>query len=89
MVENKNVLKGKCRWFDIKKGFGFIRADKDYFAHFSKIIGVEGEFKVLEAGEEVEFVPHVADRGEGTTKPQAIKIKKLKKDDEHEVFRND
>jgi cold shock protein len=49
-------LKGKVKWFDSKKGYGFItRQDGqgDVFVHWSEI-KTEG-FKTLVQGEEVEF----------------------------------
>lgn len=67
---------GKVLWFDVKKGFGFIRCKGvDYFAHYSKIIAEEGEFRVLEQNEMVEFEPFTADRVEGS-KPQAKNIRR-------------
>ena len=67
---------GKVLWFDVKKGFGFIKAeDKDYFVHYSKIQSPIGEFKVLCEGDTVEFEPFAADRGDGHTKLQAKNIK--------------
>ncbi len=47
---------GKVKWFNSKKGYGFIRTndgDKDIFVHYSSIKG-DG-FKALAEGEEVQF----------------------------------
>jgi len=46
---------GKVKWFDAKKGFGFIEQEggEDVFVHFSSISG--SGFRTLEDGEEVEF----------------------------------
>ena len=46
---------GKVKWFDTKKGFGFIQQDggPDVFVHYSSISG-DG-FKNLEEGQPVEF----------------------------------
>lgn len=48
---------GTVKWFDVRKGFGFIlSADgKDVFVHFSSIEG-EG-FRALKEGEAVEYEP--------------------------------
>ncbi|HCA42443.1 MAG TPA: cold-shock protein [Bacteroidetes bacterium] len=48
--------KGKVKWFDAKKGFGFIVDDdgKDIFVHFSAI-ATDKSFKTLEDGIDVEY----------------------------------
>ncbi len=47
--------RGTVKWFDVKKGFGFIQQEdgSDVFVHYSNISG--NGFKVLEDGESVEF----------------------------------
>ena len=64
-------MKGKVKWFNEKKGFGFIEQDGggDVFVHFSSIQG-DG-FKTLVEGEEVEF-----DVTEGKKGPQASNVTK-------------
>ncbi len=49
------MASGKVKWFDNKKGFGFILQDtgQDIFVHHSSIEG--GGFKTLQQGEVVEF----------------------------------
>lgn len=49
------MAKGKVKWFDAKKGYGFIVSDtgEDVFVHYSMIQG-QG-YRSLEEGEEVEF----------------------------------
>lgn len=48
-------MKGKVKWFNESKGFGFIEQDSgnDVFVHYSAIEG--GGFKTLVEGDEVEF----------------------------------
>ncbi|HVM60547.1 MAG TPA: cold-shock protein [Verrucomicrobiae bacterium] len=49
------MARGTVKWFNEKKGFGFIQQEggPDVFVHFSAIKG-EG-FKTLAEGQEVEF----------------------------------
>lgn len=46
---------GKVKWFDIRKGWGFIEQEngEDVFVHYTNIAG-DG-FRKLADGEEVEF----------------------------------
>lgn len=48
-------MKGNVKWFDPRKGFGFIVGEdgNDYFVHFSNILA-DG-FRTLRAEAEVEF----------------------------------
>jgi CspA family cold shock protein len=71
---------GKVLWFDVKKGFGFIRCEEDgsdVFVHYSKIQAEPGEFRLLEANENVEFEKFDADRGGADRKPQAKNVRKV------------
>ena len=56
-------IQGQVKWFDPKKGFGFIVGpeDKDVFVHFSQIKG-DG-FRSLRDGESVEYELIEGDKG--------------------------
>ena len=62
-------MQGKVKWFDAKKGYGFIsdEAGKDYFVHFSAIEGGTG-YKSLTEGEAVNFTPEPGKKGMQATK---------------------
>jgi len=49
------VARGRVKWFNDKKGYGFISRenDSDIFVHFSAI--KKDGFKTLNEGDEVEF----------------------------------
>jgi cold shock protein len=56
-------IRGKVKWFDPKKGYGFILgpAGQDVFVHYSQIVG-DG-FRSLHDGEPVEYELVQGDKG--------------------------
>ena len=62
--ERSLSMKGKVKWFNAEKGFGFIVSEegKDGFVHFSAI--VQDGYKTLEEGQEVTFDVEQGDRGQ-------------------------
>lgn len=65
-------MRGRVKWFDAKKGYGFIErpGEEDVFVHYSSIR--QKGFKNLDDGEEVEFDIVMGDRG-----PQAINVSRI------------
>jgi CspA family cold shock protein len=63
---------GIVKWFNNKKGFGFIQQEEgpDLFVHYSSIVS-EG-FKTLNEGDRVSFDVQESDRG-----PKAINVNKI------------
>lgn len=63
--------RGKVKWFDIRKGIGFIQREgaPDVFIHFSQVVS---HVKALERGEEVEFGIKQGNRG-----PAAVDVIRL------------
>ena len=62
-------MKGQVKWFDSKKGYGFITEEngKEIFVHFSGI--VSDGFKSLNEGQQVEF-----EIGNGAKGEQAVNV---------------
>ena len=62
-------MTGKVKWFDSKKGYGFITGEngKEIFVHFSGIV-TDG-FKSLNEGQAVEF-----EVGRGAKGEQAVNV---------------
>jgi CspA family cold shock protein len=63
---------GIVKWFNNKKGFGFIQQEDgpDLFVHFSSI-NTEG-FKTLNEGEQVTFEVEEGERG-----PKAVNVNRI------------
>lgn len=66
------MQQGRVKWFNEKKGYGFIESQDqgDVFVHFSGIVG-DG-FKTLNEGDSVSFEVE-----RGTKGPQAVNVKRL------------
>ena len=64
--------KGTVKWFDVKKGFGFIQQEdgSEIFVHYSNISG--SILKVLEDGESVEF--EVIEGNKGLQAQNVVKV---------------
>ena len=57
-------MMGKCKWFDKRKGFGFLTSPNpeiDYFVHQTGIVG-DG-FRKLEEDQPVRYIVGEADDG--------------------------
>ncbi|MCD6414514.1 MAG: cold shock domain-containing protein [Candidatus Diapherotrites archaeon] len=63
-------MKGKVKWFNTRKGYGFIEKEdgNDIFVHINDIEGGA----TLREGDEVEFEPAESPKG-----PKATKVKKV------------
>jgi CspA family cold shock protein len=62
-VRRMEKLTGTVKWFDSKKGYGFITADngQDVFVHYTGIIG--NGYRTLEEGDRVSFEITESDKG--------------------------
>lgn len=67
------MAKGKVKWFNATKGFGFISTEEgeDVFVHYSALDD-NGDFRTLDEGQDVQF-----DIVEGSKGPQASNVVKL------------
>ncbi|TXT59542.1 MAG: major cold shock protein [Promethearchaeota archaeon] len=66
-------MEGFVKWFDNKKGYGFISVDgkeEDVFVHFSNI-QMEG-FKKLDQGDQVEF--ELKENEDSEKGPEALNV---------------
>ncbi len=68
-----STLKGKVKWFNGKKGYGFIEredGEKDCFVHASSVR--EAGLKYLNEGDQLEFEIEDGEKG-----PSAVKLNKV------------
>ena len=68
------MASGKVKWFDNKRGFGFIAQEsgQDVFVHHSSIMGTG--YKTLQEGEQVSFEIIDSEKGpkaQNVQRPQA------------------
>ena len=66
------MASGRVKWFDNRKGFGFIadEAGQDVFVHHSAIVGTG--FKTLQDGERVTFEFVATDLGRKAQKVERL-----------------
>lgn len=71
-MAKKDLMKGTVKWFDVRKGYGFISDEDgvDCFVHFSSI-NMEG-FKRLKAGQTVSLVQDEDEQGRTVAKEVTI-----------------
>ena len=76
-------LKGKVKWFNGTKGYGFIEREdkeKDVFVHFSAVKNYG--LKYLKKGEQLTFEVEYSDKG-----PSAINLQKTVKEVSHSYLK--
>ncbi|MCI0396917.1 MAG: cold-shock protein [Chloroflexi bacterium] len=63
---------GTVKWFNPKKGYGFIARDAggDVFVHYSAILG--GGLKTLNEGERVEFTVEQSPKGPAAAQVETV-----------------
>lgn len=68
-------MQGTVKWFDSKKGYGFITPEKgkDVFCHYSSIVAAQGEYRELAEGDKVNFDIFQSPKGESAAKVTVIK----------------
>ncbi len=66
------MSQGTVKWFNEKKGFGFISTEdgNDYFVHHSNIVG-DG-YKSLQEGAKVQFQIEQSEKG-----PRAVQVSQI------------
>jgi len=68
-----STLKGQVKWFNFRKGFGFIKREdkeKDVFVHITAVKAAE--IKTLQENDKLEFSLEDGPKG-----PSAVNLKKI------------
>lgn len=62
MNDEEKIL-GLCKWFCLRRGFGFIQGEDglDYFIHETRV--VDGYLEILNEGQMVKFYPSSSVKG--------------------------
>jgi cold shock protein len=70
--EGKELAEGKVKWFNEKKGFGFIENDEggDVFVHYSAIQGAG--FRTLYQGQRIRFDIQDGQKGPAASNVQPV-----------------
>ncbi len=66
------MVYGNVKWFDSRKGYGFIEKEDggDVFAHYQDIVG-DG-YRTLQEGDRVKFEITTSPKGEKATKIERV-----------------
>ncbi len=72
MTATAETMRGSVKWFDVRKGFGFMSDEDgvDWYVHFSNII-MDG-FKKLRSGQKVSFIADEDGNGRSAAKEVTI-----------------
>ena len=81
-MEEQSKMEGTINWFNIKKGYGFVKGEdeKDYFVHYSAV--PQGVF--LKEGDRVSFEPARTDKGEQAQNVQFLGEGEVSQEDNHQ-----
>lgn len=69
------MVEGIVKWFNSRRGYGFITLDDesdDVFVHYSAIQGDDTDYKTLYEGDKVEFQIVEGQKGPQATKVEVI-----------------
>ena len=73
-MEGQDMASGKVKWFDNRRGFGFITQDEgqDVFVHHTSIMGTG--YKTLQEGELVNYELVNSDKGPKAQNVQRARV---------------